>query len=279
MMPRTLGLGAALVLAGVLLPAHASAAGVTLRYRFADGETITYRMNGASKVTGSEGGKAFPVGTDTQSYLVHYAFSHIAEGGGALLTMKTDRIVDHFTQSGKTRSSTTPASTQQFLQEPDGRQYSSDLRFFGAYSNGDLGSLPGGSVSVGSTWQSTLTDRGPIFKPNTTVMCTNTLTAFEPGSNRVAVIDTSCGIHGHGQVTDHGRVLRFAAADTLSGRWRFAVTSGRFLSQVLHETTTETGTVTDKKGTRPFKQSVTQTLTQQLVSTAPPASSGPGTSV
>ena len=94
----------------------------------------------------------------------------------------------------------------------------------------------------------------------------------------MAVIDTTCGIHGHGQVTDHGRTLRFAASDTLSGRWRFAVKSGRFLSQVLHETTTETGTVTDKKGTRPFTQSVTQTLTQQLVTAVPP-SSGPGTSV
>src|SRR5579885_1010770 len=118
MMSRTLGLGVALLLAGALLPTHASAAGVTLRYRFADGETITYRMNGTSRVTGSEGGKADPVGTDTRSYLVHYFFSHITEGGGALLTMKTDRFVDHFTQGGKTHTSTTPASTQQFLQEP-----------------------------------------------------------------------------------------------------------------------------------------------------------------
>lgn len=276
---RLSGLGAALLLAGALPAAHADAAGVLLRYHFTNGETITYNVTSTATVTGSEGGKPFPAGTDRQVYLVHYAFSHIAEGGGAILTMRTDRFTDHATQSGKTTNTVVPATTQQFLQQTDGRQYTPDLRAFGAYSNGDLGALPANPVAVGATWTTTLTDRGNIYKPNTAMTCTNTLTGVTPAPNRVATIQTTCSIKGHGNVKEQGRTYKFAASDTLSGHWQFSVTSGRFLSQVLHETTTQSGTVTDKKGTRPFTQKSVQTTIQKIGAAPAPPSSGPGTSV
>jgi hypothetical protein len=122
------------------------------------------------------------------------------------------------------------------------------------------------TVAVGSTWVSALTDGGPIYKPGTAVKCHNTLVGFVQAPERVANIQTGCSTRVHGESTVTGKRYRFLGSDSLSGRWQFAVRSGRFLAQVLHETITEDGTVHDATGVRPFSARVTQTTVQQLVS-------------
>jgi hypothetical protein len=125
------------------------------------------------------------------------------------------------------------------------------------------------TVAVGGTWESTLTDGGPIYKPTTAVKCHNTLVGFVQVPERVANIQTVCSIRVPGESTVKGKRYRFVGSDSLSGRWHFAVRSGRFLSQMLRETITEVGTVQDATGVRRFSAGVTQTTVQQLVSVTP----------
>jgi hypothetical protein len=85
----------------------------------------------------------------------------------------------------------------------------------------------------------------------------------------VANIQTVCSVRVHGESTVTGKRYRFLGSDALSGRWQFAVRSGRFLSQRLQETITEVGTVHDATGVRRFSARVTQTTAQQVVSVTP----------
>jgi len=258
--------GSALLLATLPAPRLANAAGTLLRYHFVDGQTLTYRGAVTTASAASVGGKALPTPSDTMTYLVHYGFSHITEGGGAALTMRTDHIVDRLTQGGKTMGATPPASTAQFQQQLDGSQYGPDGVHHGAYGNGDLGQLTMGSVAVGDHWMTSLTDRTAIFGPNAVMTCRNTLAGFARAPVRAADIQTACSIAGHAAPTVGGRRYRFMASDSLSGRWRFDVANGRFLAEALRDTVTETGTVSDARGVHPFSQRTTQTYTQQLVS-------------
>jgi hypothetical protein len=262
-------LGTALLLASSLLPWPAGAAGVLLRYHFMAGQVITYRVTSTARLIEREGSTAASTATKTQTYLAHYQFGQLRADGAATLTIRVDHVAVRLTQAGQTTHPVTSPSATQFLQEPNGRRYTRDLRYYGAYSAGDLGALSPLTVAVGTTWESTLTDGGPIAKPGTAVTCHNTLFGFAPASERVADIRTVCSIRMPGESTVKGKRYRFVGADSLSGRWQFAVRSGRFLAQVLHETITEDGTVQDAAGVRPFSARVTQTIVQQLVSVTP----------
>jgi hypothetical protein len=266
---RLLGLSTVLLLVSSLSPRLASAAGVLLRYRFVAGQVITYRVTSTARLTEREGSTPASTATKSQTYLAHYQFGQLRADGAATLTIRVDHVVVRLTQAGKTTQPVTSPSATQFLQEPNGRRYTRDLRFYGGYSAGDLGALSPGTVAVGSTWESTLTDGGPIYKPTTAVKCHNTLVGFVQVPERVANIQTVCSIRVPGESTVKGKRYRFVGTDTLSGRWQFAVRSGRFLAQTLHETITEDGTVHDAAGVRPFSARVTQTTMQQLVSVTP----------
>ena len=261
-----LGLGAVLLLASSLSPWLAGAAGVLLRYHFVAGQVITYRVRSTALLTEHEGSKPASTSTKSQTYLAHYQFGQLRADGAATLTVRVDHMVVRSTQAGKTTHSGTSPSATQFLQEANGRRYARNLRYYGAYSAGDLGALSPATVAVGGTWVSTLTDGGPLYKPGTAVTCHNTLVRFVQASERVANIHTLCSLRVHGESAARGKRYRFRGSDSLSGTWQFAVRSGRFLSQVSHETITETGTVQDTTGIRPFSARVTQTTVQELVS-------------
>jgi hypothetical protein len=266
---RLRGLGAVLLLASSLSPQLAGAAGVLLRYHFVAGQVITYRVTSTARLTEREGSKPASTATKSQTYLAHYQFDRLRADGAATLTIRVDHVVARLTQAGKTTHPVTSPSATQFLQEPNGRRYRRDLRYYGGYSAGDLGALSPVTVAVGSTWVSTLTDGGPIYKPGTAVKCHNTLVGFVQALERVATIQTVCSIRVHGESTVTGKRYRFLGSDSLSGRWQFAGRSGRFLSQRLQETIAEVGTVHDATGVRRFSARVTQTTVQQLVSVTP----------
>jgi hypothetical protein len=264
-----LGLGAVLLLASVLAPRLAGAAGVLLRYHFVAGQVITYRVTSTARLTEREGSKPASTATKSQTYLAHYQFGQLRADGAATLSVRVDHVAARLTQAGKTTHPVTSPSATQFLQEPNGRRYTRDLRYHGGYSAGDLGALSPVTVAVGSTWVSTLTDGGPIYKPSTAVTCHNTLVGFVQAPERVANIQTVCSIRVPGESTVNGKRYRFLGSDSLSGRWQFAVRSGRFLAHRLQETITEVGTVRDATGVRRFSAKVTQTAVQQLVSVTP----------
>jgi hypothetical protein len=266
---RLLGLGAILLLASSLSPRLAGTAGVLLRYHFVAGQVITYRVTSTARLTEREGSQPASAATKSQTYRAHYQFDRLRADGAATLTVRVDHVVARLTQAGKTTHPVTAPSATQFLQEPNGRRYTRDLRYYGGYSAGDLGNLSPVTVTVGSTWVSTLTDGGPIYKPSTAVTCHNTLLGFAQAAERVANIQTVCSIRVPGESTVKGKRYRFVGSDSLSGRWQFAVRSGRFLAQTLHETITEDGTVHDAAGVRRFSARVTQTTVQQLVSVTP----------
>jgi hypothetical protein len=266
---RLLGLGAVLLLANSLSPRPTGAAGVLLRYHFVAGQVITYRVRSTALLTEHEGSKPASTATKSQTYLAHYQFSQLRADGAATLTVRVDHVATRLTQAGKSTHPVTSPPATQFLQEANGRRYTRDLRYYGGYSAGDLGALSPATVTVGGTWVSTLTDGGPIYKSGTTVTCHNTLVRFLQASERIANIHTICSIHVHGESTAKGKRYRFRGSDSLDGTWQFAVQSGRFLSQVSHETITETGTVQEATGIRPFSSRVTQTTMQQLISVAP----------
>jgi hypothetical protein len=266
---RLLGLGAVLVLASSLSPRLTGAVGVLLRYHFVAGQVITYQVTSTARLTEREGSQATSTATKSQTYLAHYQFGRLRADGAATLTVRVDHVVARLTQAGKTTHPVTSPSATQFLQEPNGRRYTRDLRYYGGYSAGDLGSLSSVTVTVGSTWASTLTDGGPIYKPGTAVTCHNTLAGFDPAPERVANIQTVCSVRVPGESTVKGKRYHFLGSDSLSGRWQFAVRSGRFLSQSVRETITEVGTVHDATGIRRFSAQVTQTTVQQLVSVTP----------
>jgi hypothetical protein len=249
-----------------LSPRPAGAAGELLRYHFIAGQVITYRVTSTAQLTEREGSKPASTATSSQTYLAHYQFGQLRADGAATLAIRVDHVVEHLTQAGKTTHPVVSPSATQFLQEPNGRRYTRDLRYYGGYSAGDLGTLSPVTVAVGGTWVSTLTDGGPIYKPNTVVTCHNTLVGFAQAAERVANIQTVCSIHVRGDSTVKGKRYRFTGSDALRGTWQFAVRSGRFLAQVLHQTITENGTVHDATGVRPFSARVTQTTVQQLVS-------------
>ena len=266
-----LSLGAVLLLGSSLAPRLTGAAGVLLRYHFVAGQVITYRVTRTARLTEREGSQPASTATESQTFLAHYQFGHLRADGAASLTVRVDHMVARLTQAGKTTHPVTSPSATQFLQEPNGRRYTRDHRYYGAYSAGDLGALSPVTVAVGSAWVSTLTDGGLILidKPGTAVTCHNTLVGFVQVLERVADIQTVCSIRVHGESTVKGKRYRFLGSDSLSGRWRFAVRSGRFLSQRLQETITEDGTVHDATGVRSFSARVTQTTVQQLVSVTP----------
>src|SRR5919204_5525328 len=266
---RLLGLGAVLLLASSLSPRPTGAAGVLLRYHFAAGQVITYRVTRTARLTEREGSQPANTATEGQTYLAHYQFGQLRADGTATLTVRVDHVATRLTQAGKTSHPVTSPSATQFLQEPTGRRYTRDRRYYGGYSAGDLGNLSPVTVALGSTWASTLTDGGPIYKPGTAVICHNTLIGFVPTPERVANIQTVCSVRVHGESTVTGKRYRFLGSDALSGRWQFAMRSGRFLSQRLQETITEVGTVHDATGVRRFSARVTQTTAQQLVSVTP----------
>jgi hypothetical protein len=266
---RLLGLGAVLVLASSLSPRLTGAVGVLLRYHFVAGQVITYQVTSTARLTEREGSQATSTATKSQTYLAHYQFGRLRADGAATLTVRVDHVVVRLTQAGKTTHPLASPSATQFLQEPNGRRYTRDLRYYGEYSAGDLGALSPVTVTVGSTWVSTLTDGGPIYKPGTAVTCHNTLLEFAPAAERVANIQTLCSIRMPGESTVKGKRYRFVGSDSLSGHWQFAVRSGRFLSQRLQETSTEDGTVHDATGVRRFSARVTQTTVQQVVSVTP----------
>jgi hypothetical protein len=258
-----------LLLASCLSPRPAGAAGVLLRYHFVARQVITYRVTSTARLTEREGGRPASTATKSQTYLAHYQFGQLRTDGAATLTIRVDQMVVRLTEGGEiTRPVTSPSATQ-FLQEPNGRRYTRDLRYYGGYSAGDLGTLSPMTVTVGSTWTSTLTDGGPIDKPGTAVTCHNTLVGFVQASEHVATIQTACASRAPGESTAKGKRYRFVGSDSVNGRWQFAVRSGRFLSQTLHETITQVGTVHDATGSRPFSAQVTQTTVQQLVSVTP----------
>jgi hypothetical protein len=269
MQVRLRGLGAVLLLASALSPRLADAAGVLLRYHFVAGQVITYRVTSTALLTEREGSQPASTATKSQTYLARYQFGQLRADGAATLTVRVDHVVARLAQAGKTTHPVTAPSATQFLQEPNGRRYSRDHRYYGGYSAGDLGNLSPVTVAVGSTWASTLTDGGPIYKPGTAVACHNTLVGFAQASERVANIQTVCSIRVHGESTVTGKRYRFLGSDSLSGRWQFAVRSGRFLSQRMQETSTEVGTVRDATGVRRFSARVIQTTVQQVVSTTP----------
>jgi hypothetical protein len=266
---RLLGLGAVLLLATSLSPRLAGAAGVLLRYHFVAGQVITYRVTSTARLTQREGSTPAITATDSHTYRAHYRFGQLRADGAATLTIRADHVDVRLTQAGKTTHPVAPPSATQFLQEPGGRRYTKNLRYYGGYSDGDLGSLSPDPVAVGSTWVSTLTDGGPIYRPGTAVTCHNTLLGFVQTPERVATIQTVCSMNVHRESTVRGKHYRFVGSDSLTGRWRFAVRSGRFLSQVLHETITEKGTVQDATGVRPFSAQVARTTMQQLVAVTP----------
>ena len=269
MKARLLGLGAVLLLATSLSPRLAGAAGVLLRYHFVAGQVITYRVTSTARLTQREGSSPAITATDSHTYRAHYRFGQLRADGAATLTIRADHVVVRLTQAGKTTHPVAPPSATQFLQEPGGRRYTKNLRYYGGYSDGDLGSLSPVTVAVGSTWDSTLTDGGPIYKPGTAVTCHNTLVGFVQTPERAANIQTVCSIRVNGASTVNGKRYRFLGSDSLAGRWQFAVRSGRFLAQRLHETITEVGTVHNATGVRRFSARVTQTTVQQLVSVTP----------
>jgi hypothetical protein len=264
-----LGLGAVLLLANSLSPRLTGAAGVLLRYHFVAGQVITYRVTSTARLTEHEGSQPASTATNSRTYLAHYQFSQLRADGAATLTVRVDHVATRLTQAGKTTHPVTSPSATQFLQEANGRRYTRDLRYYGAYSAGDLGALSPVTVAVGGAWVSTLTDGGPLYKPGTAVTCHNTLVRFLQASERVANIHTTCSIRVQGESTAKGKRYRFRGSDSLSGTWQFAVHSGRFLSQVSQETLTEAGTVQDATGVRPFSSRVTQTTVQQLISVTP----------
>jgi hypothetical protein len=264
-----LSLGAVLLLGSSLAPRLTGAAGVLLRYHFVAGQVITYRVTRTARLTEREGSQPASTATESQTFLAHYQFGHLRADGAASLTVRVDHMVARLTQAGKTTHPVTSPSATQFLQEPNGRRYTRDHRYYGAYSAGDLGSLSPVTVAVGSTWDSTLTDGGPIYKPGTAVTCHNTLVGFVQTPERAANIQTVCSIRVNGASTVNGKRYRFLGSDSLAGRWQFAVRSGRFLAQRLHETITEVGTVHNATGVRRFSARVTQTTVQQLVSVTP----------
>jgi hypothetical protein len=266
---RLLGLGAVLLLASSLSPRLAGAAGVLLRYHFVAGQVITYRVTSTARLTEREGSQPASTATNSQTYLAHYKFGQLRADGAAALTVRVDHMVARLTQAGKTTHPVSSPSATQFLQEPNGRRYTRARRYYGAYSAGDLGALSPVTVAVGSAWVSTLTDGGPIYKAGTAVTCHNTLVGFVQAEERVATIQTVCSIRLHGESTVKGKRYRFLGSDSLSGRWQFAVRSGRFLSQRVRETITQVGTVQDATGVRRFSARVTQTTAQQLVSVTP----------
>jgi hypothetical protein len=266
---RLLGLGAVLLLASSLSPRLTGAAGVLLRYHFVAGQVITYQVTSTARLTEREGSQPASTATKSQTYLARYQFGRLRADGAATLTVRVDHVVARLTQAGQTTHPVTSPSATQFLQEPNGRRYTRDLRYYGGYSAGDLGNLSAVTVTVGSTWVSTLTDGGPIYKPGTAVTCHNTLVGFVQTPERVANIQTVCSMRVHGESTATGKRYRFQGSDSLNGRWQFAVGSGRFLAQRLQETITEVGTVHDATAVRRFSARVTQTTVQQLVSVTP----------
>jgi hypothetical protein len=266
---RLLGLGAVLLLASPLSPRLAGTAGVLLRYHFVAGQVITYRVTRTARLTEREGSQPASTATESQTYLAHYQFGQLKADGAATLTVRVDHMATRLTQAGKTTHPLLSPSATHFLQEPDGRRYTRDLRYYGGYSAGNLGALSPVTVAVGSTWASTLTAGGPIYKPGTAVTCHNTLVGFDPAPERVANIQTVCSMRVHGESTVPGKRYRFLGSDSLSGRWQFAVGSGRFLAQRLQETITEVGTVHDATGVRRFSAQVKRTTVQQMVSVTP----------
>src|SRR2546430_9352993 len=192
-----LGLGAVLLLASVLSPRLVGAAGVLLRYHFVAGQVITYRVTSTARLTEREGSTPAITATDSHAYRAHYRFGQLRADGAATLTIRADHVDVRLTQAGKTTHPVTSPSATQFLQEPGGRRYTKNLRYYGGYSDGDLGSLSPGSVAVGSTWVSTLTDGGPIYRPGPAGICPKTPLGFVQAPGRVAPLPTGWSMNRH----------------------------------------------------------------------------------
>ena len=267
---RAIAVAAVAVVLGQSKVGAAPAAAAVLRYHFVTGQTLTYQLSERDQIRQKIAGVPLPTDTSVNTYQVHYQFGKVTRSGEASLAMLIDHASVRDTSAGKSTVTATPAGTTYWIQAADGKQYTTDRKEQGAYSNGNLGLVPGRPIGVGDSWIAILANSVGIKGQQ--LSCTNVLralsdsTAAEHLGAKVATIATTCAIAGTGIFANGGEHYNLQAKETLCGLWQFDVTAGHFLSQRQYETISASGTITDATGTHAYTVSQRQAITMRLLS-------------
>ena len=269
---RGVAIGVAVIVA-VLAPSQVGAAPIAaplLRYHFVAGQTLTYQLTGSAQASGTLAGSPATNDLSLTTYQVHYQFGKVAPSGEAPLALLIDHASLRETAGGKTTMKVLPAGTTNWIQAPNGEQYTTDRRVQGAYSNGNLGLVPGRPVPLKGSWVATLAN--DIGIKGRQLSCTNVLrslsgvTATGNPLSGIATVATTCAIAGPNIGTDGGKRYKLWATETLGGLWQFNIAAGRFLAQQQYETLSASGTVSDATGTHAYTFSLKQAITMRLLS-------------
>jgi hypothetical protein len=235
-----------LTTAHAMPPLGGGGGAIVLRYHFAPGQHLAYRITATAQVTASATESAALAGgrvirsTTLVSGLAQERVLSVDATGGATVQVRVSSLSVTATVNGRTTTLALPAVPAETIHiAPDGRQQ-------GTLSAGVMGglqttaALPPGPVAPGARW--TARGRvalGPVMGvslPPVQVTSQSVLVSYGPEDGQiVAIIDSMGSVQYAAAVTVSGQPLHLQEMGTTSARTFFGVEAGQIVASQAHE--------------------------------------------
>lgn len=236
-----------------LLPlgaAHAASNAVLLRYRFAQGQTYTYKVIGQMRIgAGGSGGGLGSLGLAsilgdtsplTVTASVRYHVLSVDSSGGADIQVTTSNATETRTKDGQTASKPLDAAPPYTIHvNPNGSETATPDLDIGAFGLQALGTLPAAPVAPGAHWSATTTlNTAALLGSATTplqVPVQYTFTKYQgAGSQRSAAIDAAGTVnYAFDMTTNAGTPVHVTLNGALTGHSLFGLSTHRLVASQI----------------------------------------------